>query len=388
MKKSNIIHIHTDNKFIHNVNRFECEEFENTIIIVGKKRKYNGVYKDSVKYYSYSRIDLLKVINLCKSAKLVVLYDLDFTKAYIANRLPKSVIVAWRFFGGELYIKIPKYVYSDKTLRILDEERKEQQNLYLSLKLGLRNSLIIIKYRAIRTKEIDTAMFSRIDYFLGLFKIEHEFFKTIWPHLPPFVQYNMNPYLGSNTTRKSKSNLIILGNNRSPFNNHLEILEAIQESKGKSKFDFLLLFNYGRINRYTNTVRKKASQIKEVKILEEFLSVEEFKELYKNADAFVLNGHRQMAMGNILEALHQNIKIYLNEKNLIYSWLKENGLFVFTMDDFFSDLDEDNIALSHEHAIINQEQLGKLTTKYNKQAFQKAIIEIIEDGYSRVDSNR
>ncbi len=115
----------------------------------------------------------------------------------------------------------------------------------------------------------------------------------------------------------------------------MDIIEGIRKSQSRSNFDFILMFNYGENSTYTNAVRQIVSTIKEIRILEYFLSLEKFKELFDAADAFVMNGHRQMAMGNILEALQQNIKIYLNEKNLIYAWLKENGFFVFTIEEFF-----------------------------------------------------
>ena len=377
MKKYSIIHIHTDIKFIHNINRFEGDEFENTLVIFRSKSHYKGIYKDSVKYYDYSRKDFLRIITLCGTADVVVLYDLNFPKAYIANRLAKSVIVVWRFFGNELYERIPEYIYSERTFKIL--KQAEKQNFYSRKKVQIKQYLAAIKYRAIRANELNNA-FKRIDFFLGISKSEYEFLKTIWKNLPPFLQLNMTSYLEINTIKRVKTNLIILGNNRSPANNHLDIIDGLKESKNNSNYEFLLMFNYGSISTYSETVRKEACELKEIKVIDEFLPIEKFKELYTAADAFVMNGHRQMAMGNILEALQQNIKIYLNEKNLIFSWLKEEGFVLFTIENFFSDLENDNIALSRVEAIINQEQLVKLTTKHDKQAFQKTLLGILGDG--------
>lgn len=375
VKKISIVHIHTDVKFIHNVSKFDGENFKNTTVIIGSRGKYKGVYKDSVQYYNYSRKDFWKIINLCKTVNMVILYDLNFPKAYVANRLPESVIVVWRFFGRELYFRIPEYAYSEETLKVL--RQKEEQSAYLKLKQRIRDYLVLIKYGTIPTSEIRKATFSRADFFLGLSKPEYEFLKNIWQNLPPFIQLNLPPYLETNTFKRTKSNLVILGNNRRPYNNHLDIIEGIRKSESKSNFKFLLMFNYGLSNNYSNIVRQEALKVKEINVLESFLPLNEFKEIYTTADAFVMNGQRQMAMGNILEALQQNIKIYLNEKNLIYSWLKENGIVVFTIENFFSDLESNNIALSLEDAIFNQQQLMKLTSKYNIDSFQKAISEIV-----------
>ncbi|QAA81306.1 hypothetical protein EI546_05990 [Aequorivita sp. H23M31] len=378
MPKPSIIHIHTDLKFIHSVESSDEEEFENTLILVGNKGKYDGIYKDSIRYYDYSLKGFRKIISLCKTANIVILYSLDFPKAYIANRLPKSITVIWRFFGTELYSRIPEQVHSEKTIEILRLE--EERNLYLKLKRQLRSHLSVIKYRSHAKNEINRAIFKRSDFFLGLAEPEHKFLKTIWQDLPPFLQSNIPPYLEVNTSKRTITNLIILGNNRRPYNNHLDIIEGIIERNSENRFKFLLMFNYGSKSAYSDIVKKKASQVKEIEILENFMSLKKFQELYTTADAFVLNGHRQMAMGNVLEALKQNIKIYLNEKNLMYSWLKENEFHVFTIEDFFSDLESNNIALSHPDALFNQQQLVKLTAKHNKQVFQNSIKKILKDG--------
>lgn len=371
MHKSSIIHIHTDTKFIHNVNSFENSKFENTIIIIGKRAEYIGIYKEIIQYYNYSRGDFLKIIDRCKTANMVVLYDLNFPKAYIANRLPKTVIIVWKFFGTELYSRISDYVHSEQTLKIL--QHLEKPKILLRHKQLIKKYLMQIKYRGVPAKEIDKAIFSRTNFLLGISKQEYEFLKSIWPNLPPFLQHNLPPYKDSKTFVKSKSNLIILGNNRRHYNNHLEIIQGIRQSPNKSDFKFLLMFAYGSSDRYSEAVRTLASNVKQIIVLEDFLTLENFKQLYNSADAFVMNGYRQMAMGNILESIQKNVKIYLNEKNLIYSWLKENGILVFSIEQFFKDLLTGNIALSENEAAHNRMELEKFSSQYSKIAFQESI---------------
>ncbi len=203
MQKSTIIHIHTDLKFIHSVNSFDTEEFENIIIVIGNRGNFKGLYEDIVQYYDHSRTDFLKIIKLCKTANMVILYDLNFAKAYIANRLPKSVIIGWRFFGWELYIRIPEYVHSDRTLKILP--KANDQKLYLKLKQRLKKYLIRVKYWTVPTNEIDRATFNRTDFLLGISKSEYDFLKTSWPNIPPFLQLNFPPYLEINISKKKEN---------------------------------------------------------------------------------------------------------------------------------------------------------------------------------------
>lgn len=375
MKK--IVHIHTDIKFIHGVDRFDNKEFDNKIIILGSKGEYKGVYKDSVQYYDYSRNSFHKIISLCKRANMVVLYDLNFAKAYIANRLPKSIVVVWRFFGTELYSKMPNYVFSEKTLEILKKEKRG--NFFSCLKKHFISYLICIKYFARPKNEVCRAAFSRADFFLGLSKIEYDFLKSKWPKLPSFIQLNLRQQSNPEVVKKTNSNLIILGNNKSSYNNHLDIIDGIKSMQLKNKFKFMLLVNYGSDNKYSRFVKKEAGKLNEIQVVEKLLPMNEFHDLYATADAFVMNGHRQMAMGNIFEALRQNTKIYLNKKNVIFSWLRQEGFIVFTIEDFFSHLRNDDIALSQTDAIFNQERFKEFIAKYNKTVFQETISLILND---------
>jgi len=114
MVKYKIIHIHTDLKFINDSNRFINDIYENENFIIGGGNTHSN-YDINTTFFDFSKKNLKKIINYCKSVDFVILYDLNFAKAYIANRLPKKVKIIWRFFGLELYSKIPHLVYSDIT---------------------------------------------------------------------------------------------------------------------------------------------------------------------------------------------------------------------------------------------------------------------------------
>lgn len=372
MSEIKIIHIHTDLKFVVDSSRFEGEGFNNTIIVLGKKNDYKGYYKNSALFYTYSLKNLRVIIRKCKAADMVVLYDLNFPKAYIANRLPLSVKVIWRFFGLELYGKIPEYVLSEQTIKASAKDIQHYDFLYFRNKLALLYSFF--RFKTTPGNEFEKAAFSRIDYFHGLSAKEYQFLKKIWPQLPPFLQISYSPHTEINDFREKTSNLIIIGNNRSNYNNHLDVIELIQNSNMRSKYQFLMFFSYGENNGYTDEVRAKAAEVREIKVLEDFLASEKFNQLYSDADALVLNGHRQMAMANIFQALRSNAKVYLNNKNVILDWLKEEGFLVFSVNNFISDLDSQKISLTENEAIHNQHQFMKFTAKYNQQEFHNTLL--------------
>lgn len=370
-----IILIHSDQKFVYDSKIFESNNFVNEFVIFGKESDYKGTYKESAKFFSYSKKDINKVIDLCKSADIVVMWNLDFVKCFIANRLPKRISVIWRFFGLELYSEIPAYVFSKKTLTAIDSERiihtfyKKTKNIAGKIKQ-------LIKYQTNSKNEFSKAL-RRVDYFIGLSKPEYQFLRKYWLNLPSFIQYPFTLNRNGNKVYLKKNNLIIVGNNRSAYNNHLDILDLIKNSKNRNKYSFLMLFNYGENNAYSNSVRRMAHQIKEVTVLDDFLPYDDFINLYFNVSAFVMNGHRQMAMANVLQALKNDVKVYLNEKNVILEWLREEGFFIFTIFNFVADLETNNINLSKEEVKHNRTQLKKFTEKYNQEEFHNTILQIV-----------
>src|SRR5690625_6779382 len=103
MKKIITYHIHTDIKFVNSIGRFEGGNFVNINIFISDDTKlYKTLDPETLHFKS---TDLDKLVKQCKDADLVVLYDLDNLKSKIALLLPKSVKIAWRFFGYELYSK-------------------------------------------------------------------------------------------------------------------------------------------------------------------------------------------------------------------------------------------------------------------------------------------
>ena len=370
------IHIHTDRKFIIGSKNFECINFNNTIIIIGQEGAYEGYYKDSALYYNSLPRDLSAVIKLCNTADLVVLYGLAFEHCYIANRLQKSVKVIWRFFGSELYRKIPDSVYSNSTKAVFKKTRK-RNSLELLINYFQTKIKHFAKYQT--TPELEfTKAINRVDCFLGLFELEYRFLQNRWSSLPIFIQHPfISPNKKANVTNK-QGNYIILGNSRNAFNNHLDILDIIKKSRARKNYSFLLLFSYGGKNLYSNVVREKACEINEIKIVEDFLSRESFNDLYATASAFVMNGYRQMAMGNILEAIRNGVKIYLNNRNITLSWLKEEGFKVFTIEDFVSDMEANNVLLTEAEAQHNLECLRNLSNKYNITCFHYALCNLFK----------
>src|SRR5690625_4670151 len=133
MKTIKTYHIHTDYKFLNSIGRFKGGNFDNiNIFVTDDSELSNSLSSDTLTFKSS---DLDKIVQLCKRADLVVLYDLDALKSKIALALPKKVKIAWRFFGYELYSRQRENYISDRTYKAyLSEEKKSQKKIQSTTK--------------------------------------------------------------------------------------------------------------------------------------------------------------------------------------------------------------------------------------------------------------
>lgn len=373
MNTIKLVHLHSDLKFVRSTVSFEGAPFENQIIIIGKKKEYEGQFHERVQWYDENKEDIEKVIGLCRAADGVVVFGLDHLKSYIVNRIPKEIKVIWRFFGFELYGKFPELIYSEQTLKYKGK-KNAQGGVAASLKKAVRKIESLFKWQGAYDTEFNRAL-NRIDYFQGLALMEYDFLKKHVPALPPFIQ---NPYLNNvvKETAFVKSNEVILGNSRHAFNNHLDVFDILTQTTGRAQYTFKLFFSYGPNDHYTEAVRSAAGAIKEVTILQDFIPFQEFCAIYAGACALVMNGQRQMAMGNITTAIKNNVKVYLNSKNVIYDTLISEGFHIYNMDDLAADLEHGRLALSEGEAKHNIDTYNSLSEKYSQADFHSRLMEI------------
>jgi hypothetical protein len=377
-KKLKIIHIHTDYKFIwSSLSSFEGNFFDNTVVILEKKVPYKGLRKKNTLIFNFSDKQkcLTAVIDSCSTADLVILYDLDFMKSMIACALPKNKKVAWRFFGYELYSKRTDIFLSNKSL--LASKSKYPNIINHSFKI-IKNIYHLIKHRGTPSSMFNAAV-NRIDYFFALSQEEYDLLCIYWSNLPEFLKLPNGKFdidieaLSSNFNGKVGNRSVIIGNNRSSYNNHLEVIDIIDKNPNKLNYNFQLLFNYGDNGIYQEKVRRVVKKKEYIILIEDFIASEEFNVFYQKIIALVINGYRQMAVGNIMLALKNGVKVYLNKRNAHLNFLQNEGFYIFTMEDFENDLTNDNLFLDYETAKKNLIQLNLLSKKYNISDFQNSL---------------
>ncbi len=366
-----IIHIHTDLKFISDSERFNGDLFLNEIIIINNIKTSKKNYKGNVIFYNYSPKSVRKIIERCKHADLVVLYDLDYLKSKIAISLPLNIKIAWRFFGHELYGRDIKNYLSELTQQSLELNSFQQKikNLQKSVFSFLRN----LKWGFNKNNDFSDVI-KHIDYFMCYSREEYDFLLKKWTYIPEFIKLSISPTFKPIKDFLNKEKLIIIGNNRSSYNNNLDIIKIIKKSKNRFYYEFALLLNYGKESRYSDKIRSAIEGLEYFVGIYDFMTLDRFNQLYKRTCAAIFNGYRQMALGNIIRCFQFGVKLYLNKKNILMKWLRNEGFIIYDINDFIRDLESKNLSLNNSEIKHNAERLSKLINSYTVEDFQQAIL--------------
>ena len=370
MKKKKLIHIHTDYKFLHNTKMFEGEHFNNTNIILGNEEP-NNLFAENTHIIEKKVSSFPEIMKFCRSADLVVLYDLDSFKQQLVLQLPKTIKIAWRFFGYELYSKRPD-IYKSKLSRKYDKIPLEKR-----VRRNLSSIYSLFKSGKTQNQKFDYIL-QRIDFFLALSDEEYQALKNYWPNLPKFIKlpyfhFKREQVKVDYKSKQQRKPIVILGNNRSAYNNHLDLIDLIEKYENKQNYDLTLFFNYGHHQDYAHEVVKRVQSKMHYTLINTFLEKEEFMGYYQRATALVINGYRQMAGANIRMALESGVKVYLNDKNVHKQFLQNEGFIIHSIQDFEQDLQSNNIVLNKEEAMYNTRNFTHFKKKYTKEDFQEKL---------------
>lgn len=369
MNKIKILHIHTDPKFLHSIEKFQNKLFDNTMLIIGEKDNTNTRYHNTATFFNKNKDNIENIAKFTTNFDLIVFVDLTAYNKKILMKLPKKVKVFWHFFGHELYNKRLDLILTNSTIKYAKKDYK------IFLKTGgikayynfLKHKYSVIYHLCRYSKNIDNIMV--------VCKEEYNFLKRYWYFLPRFIQVPLKEPTVYEEVKKE--NFFIFGHSRNISNNHLDILEVINNSKNKSPYQTKMFLSYGHENAYYNQVVKEANKNKNIEMITDFLPSDQFMDIYKKASALVINSQRQIALGNIFIAISTNCKIYLNNKNIIKKWFEREGLKVFSIEDFKQDYETNNLKLSIEEAKHNILVLQKMYDNYNFNHFHEKIIKII-----------
>jgi hypothetical protein len=170
-------------------------------------------------------------------------------------------------------------------------------------------------------------------------------------------------------------NDILLGNSATRTNNHLEAFRLLDQFEHDAR-TIRVPLSYGNMH-YAKYVQAKGNEIfnGNLKAIRGFLPLNEYIKTIRSCGIVVMNHYRQQAMGNTTTMLWLGSKVYLNESNTFYQYLKRIGVKVFSIE---KELVKENV-----HALENLSESEMIENRQilKKYLGEERIIERLRKGF-------
>ena len=316
------LHIVPDNTFINAFydNLAELDLLKANKVVVRTNHKQLVSIKREIPFAPlYSRQFERIVGDTIRYEKVFIHYFTPLLYKWIARHHFKEL--NWMVWGGDLY-NLPgldHLCYEPLTLRRYVERDWSPATLLYKLKVQLLHaSHKADAYR--KVKNILTWM--REEYKFALdnlpVKAAHKF----------FFYENQFPYAALDRFRNPAQTegrvKLIIGNSGSPANNHMDVVEFLNDQGIEA--DLVIPASYGD-KRYIRFLKKNLIfKHGNLEFIEQYMPFESYVEMISGADALVMNTVRPQGYGNILMMMYLNKPVYFNQKNSSLSELTEAGI--------------------------------------------------------------
>ncbi len=284
--------------FIELINSRLCCAHE---FFVYSNEEYSGDAENVTSPF-YSGFSLSKFYTMVRSmnrADIIIIHGLFdvkvmFTLVFMPWLIRKSKWIVW---GGDLYVWTGRYTFRDKLSSAL--KKIIVPNL---------NSMI-------------TYVNGDYAYAVSQYSSKAKFEECI-VYPSNFFRYGFV----DKAVNESNINQVLLGNSADPQNNHLEALEKLK-SIDDGIMELTIPLSYG-CKKNAVIVAQKASEMfgDRVRIISDFMTLEEYSSLLASIDFAVFCHDRQQAMGNIITLLGMGKTVVLKSGLSHSNFLTSKGL--------------------------------------------------------------
>lgn len=209
-----------------------------------------------------------------------------------------------------------------------------------------------------------------------IFPPDMEYFKQQFPkskaklYYAPYAGYpNPEEYEHYSSDCELQKNLefgntiyIQIGQNGMTTLNHKRVLENLSKFKDEN-IHLILPLSYAGKKEYVDDVINYANQLfpGKVTILRDFMPKDEYFALMQKVSIAIFDTERQCALSNIHRLNFRNVKLFLSENGVMYSYFLKQGVSVEKCEDIRK---------------MTFEQFVEVPSKHNQRNFQKYIYEL------------
>lgn len=344
-----IVHLTTDEKFIDGAMFIFNKAFPKQNKLFVLKSPANPPFR----FIRQSQIDaeivksgksLAEVKTLTGDADWIVIHGLNETWArFILENTKQNILyVVWgaEVYGNPLLYNKPLYgKYTEKLARQLNKKSFTQK---------LKDVINTYRFNLPRLgKEqqwkLNKQAFQKLRYISVIYKEEIDFYKenNIVSNNAKFIKFGYYPieYITKDIDEEvALGTNIMIGNSSSLSNNHLEVLYKLKKLEVKNKI--LVPLSYGD-KRLSKHIKRTGEDLfgSQFKAITKFMPLNEYTTLMQSCGIVIMNHYRQQAVGNIITAMYLGAKVFLDERNTIYRYLKRIGSYIYSINEIKSETD-------------------------------------------------
>jgi len=339
-----LLHISTDNRFINCVpSAFET--------VAKGKNDYWIIHEGQPKIATVepARVINSNDVNELDLAKEMECYDVVFLHSLIPEFYPfihnasDHVQFVWLGWGFDYYDLLSERLTLPKTSSLTGGVWR----------YGLRH---LKKKYVTRSYAQKASLFSKIKYFCPVLPAEYDMVKNNYPNLPEYFEWNYGALIPDLIPTECEGGIvdgqnILIGNSATPSNNHLEVLNVVNDlDLGDRKI--IMPLNYGE-----DYYRDKLLPLLNDNIvpITDFVKRPDYIEILQSCSVVVMNHRRQQAFGTIVMMLYMGAKLYLRQENPLYHRLTQWGVSVYSIEELDNNTDDFLIPLSQDQAIKNRD---------------------------------
>jgi len=369
-KKISILHIATDEKFINAANYIFEKAFPGCNHFVIRRswfnRKLDHVEKtNNIQIVFYDNNLINKLSEMTLKYDCVFLHGISAYNSAIYLRSREKEKFVGMLWGAELYTQ--ENLPDQRLIGELTEAIKLPETKY-TLKERIKELIRGVIYYKPATNENATKLAaSGLNYISTLHEEDFNYFKERklisekCRHIP-FAYYPLEYIMKGNELSMINENDILLGNSASLTNNHLEAFQILREiTTGNRKI--IVPLSYGN-SRYADYIQEKGTEHfgENFISLRKFIPLNEYTRIIQSCGIVIMNHYRQQAEGNILTMLWLGSKVYLNESNTFFQYLKRIGVVVYSIEKDFT---------KENQSVL--ENLSKTEIELNRNILKKEI---------------
>lgn len=165
---------------------------------------------------------------------------------------------------------------------------------------------------------------------------------------------------------------VVVGHSAHETSNHLDAFEVLEENKITDPLYLPLAYGARMYVDYLKEVgiAKFGNQIH---FLETPIPLDQYVDTIAKNHVFIFNSKKQEAIGNLITALYLGMKVFLNEKGMVYTFCKEHKLIVFSVQNDLSQ-NEIDLRLTKEEIDYNRQVLEDV---WGEKVVEKRCLDIL-----------